>query len=97
MIKKILKKIIPKKILQIRKNFLKRREKKKFKKMQVNEIFEEIYNKKLWSPEKEKEDNIFYSGVGSHYEEFVETYIDKIKEFFTFVFSKTFGRRSWLR
>ena len=59
-IKKILKKIIPKKILQIRKDFLKRRENKKFAKMQVNEIFEEIYRKKLWTPENEKENNIFY-------------------------------------
>ena len=80
-IKKILKKIIPKKILQIRKDFLKRRENKKFAKMQVNEIFEEIYRKKLWTPENEKENNIFYSGIGSHYEEFTRIYIDKIKEF----------------
>ena len=54
MIKKTLKKIIPNKILQIRKDFLKRRENKRFASMQINEIFEEIYRKKLWTPENEK-------------------------------------------
>ena len=54
MIKKTLKKIIPNKILQIRKDFLKRRDNKRFASMQINEIFEEIYRKKLWTPENEK-------------------------------------------
>ena len=81
MIKKTLKKIIPNKILQIRKDFLKRRENKRFASMQINEIFEEIYRKKLWTPENEKKKDNFYSGIGSHYDEFTTIYIDKIKEF----------------
>ena len=63
MIKKILKKIIPEKTLQIRKDFLKRRENKRFASMQINEIFEEIYRKKLWTPENEKKKIISTPGL----------------------------------
>ena len=47
----------------------------------MNKFFAEIYNKKIWSPEKEKKIHRFYSGVGSHHDEFVETYLEKMREF----------------
>ena len=49
--------------------------------MQLKDVFKEIYNKKLWTPENEKKNNRFYSGIGSRHEEFTEVYIDKIKNF----------------
>ncbi|MDB9752278.1 hypothetical protein OAA95_00285 [Pelagibacteraceae bacterium] len=54
MIKRFLKKLIPAKILQLRRDYIAKQETKKFSKMKINEVFEEIYNKKLWSPEEEK-------------------------------------------
>ena len=54
---------------------------KKFSKMTTKEVFSEIYTKKIWSPEKEKKSIKFYSGIGSHYEEFTNIYINKVKEF----------------
>jgi len=80
-IKKILKKIIPKKILKFRRDFLNKRNERKYSSMQINDIFKEIYKKKLWTPENEKDENNFYSGIGSRYEEFTEVYVDKIKNF----------------
>jgi len=81
LIKKILKKILPTSILQLKRNYIAKQEIKKFSKMEINEIFEEIYNKKLWTPEEEKKSIKFYSGIGSHYEEFTNIYIDKIRDF----------------
>ena len=49
--------------------------------MKNEQIFAEIYNKKIWSPEKEKKVHKFYSGIGSHHDEFIETYIEKMREF----------------
>jgi len=79
--KKILKRLIPSYILKLRQDFIYKKDIKKFSKMKINEIFEEIYKKKLWSPEKEKKSHKFYSGIGSHYDEFTNIYVNKIKEF----------------
>ncbi len=81
MIKKILKKIIPEKILKFRRDFLNKRKEKRYSSMQIKDIFKEIYQKQLWTPENEKQDNEFYSGIGSRHEEFTKVYIDKIKNF----------------
>ena len=58
-----------------------KRNERKYSSMQINDIFKEIYKKKLWTPENEKDENNFYSGIGSRYEEFTEVYVDKIKNF----------------
>ena len=77
MIKKIFKKIIPEKFLKLRRDFLSKRKEKRYSSMQLEDVFKEIYNKKLWTPENEKKNNRFYSGIGSRHEEFTEVYIDK--------------------
>ena len=48
--------------------------------MSTKDIFKEIYQKKIWNPEPEKNIYKFYSGIGSHYDEFTNIYINKIKE-----------------
>ena len=80
-VKKVLKFILPIFVLQFFKNVLIIIQNNKFKRMSNKKIFTEIYNKKIWSPEKEKKIHRFYSGVGSHHDEFVETYLEKMKEF----------------
>ena len=80
-VKKILKFILPIFVIRFLKNFLINIQKNKFKKMKNEKIFAEIYNKKIWSPEKEKKVHRFYSGIGSHHDEFIETYLEKMKEF----------------
>ena len=82
MIKKIVKKIIPEKILKLRRDFLSKKQDKRYSSMQIEDIFKEIYHKKLWTPEDDKRNNKFYSGIGSRHEEFTEVYIDKIKDLF---------------
>ena len=59
-----------------------KRKEKRYSSMQLKDVFKEIYNKKLWTPENEKKNNRFYSGIGSRHEEFTEVYIDKIKNFY---------------
>ncbi len=81
MIKKTIKKLIPSFILNYLRIFLNNLEKKKFKKMNHKQIFSEIYKKKLWSSEEAKKKFEYYSGTGSHKEEFTAIYLNKIKEF----------------
>ena len=81
MIKKFLKILAPTFLLKLRQDFILKKNMKKLSKMKLNEIFEEIYQKKLWSPDEEKNSHKFYSGIGSHYGEFTNIYIEKIKEF----------------
>ena len=83
MIKKILKKILPNFIIKLRQNYIFNQDIKKFSTMKTNEIFQEIYKKKLWSPEEEKKFSNYYSGIGSHYDEFTLVYLDEIKNFLT--------------
>ena len=80
-VKKVLKFILPIFVIQFLKTLLIMIQKNKFKRMNNEQIFAEIYNKKIWSPEKEKKTHRFYSGVGSHHDEFVETYLEKMREF----------------
>ena len=61
---------------------------KRYSSMQIEDIFKEIYHKKLWTPEDDKRNNKFYSGIGSRHEEFTEVYIDKIKDFLLSLTSK---------
>ena len=81
MIKKVIKFFLPKFIIKIRENFLINKKLKKFSEMEIKEIFSDIYLSKYWTPEIEKKDFKFYSGIGSHYNEFTNLYIEKIKDF----------------
>ena len=81
MFKKIIKYILPKKVWENIKTLKLNYEKKKFKKKSNYQIFEEIYKKKLWSPNRSKENYKFYSGTGSHNSEFSEIYISSVKNF----------------
>ena len=53
-VKKVLKFILPIFVLQFFKNVLIIIQNNKFKRMSNKKIFTEIYNKKIWSPEKKK-------------------------------------------
>lgn len=79
--KKIVKLLLPKLLIKFIRKFLTSFNLLKYKKKTNKEIFKEIYFNKLWSPEDKKKDYEFYSGTGSHVEDFSETYLIKIKEF----------------
>ena len=79
--KKIIKKLIPNFILKYREKYIIKRTRKKFAKMEIKDIFKNIYINKLWCPESEKLNFKFYSGPGSHFPEFVTKYVDKISIF----------------
>ena len=81
MIKKILKFILPKKIIVFLKKIQTDLEIRKYKKKSNYQIFKEIYEKKIWSPDAIKNKYKFYSGIGSHHEEFTLEYIEKVSKF----------------
>ena len=81
MIEKIIKKFIPNIFLKYREKNTVKKMREKFSKMKKNQIFREIYLKKLWSPESVKFEHKFYSGIGSYLPELVDNYILEIKTF----------------
>ena len=81
MIEKIIKKFIPNIFLRYREKNTVKKMREKFSKMKKNQIFREIYLKKLWSPESVKFKHKFYSGIGSYLPELVDNYILEIKTF----------------
>lgn len=88
MIKKILKKLLPRFILKKLKNAKEKIEIQKYKNLSLEKIFGKIYNEKIWTPENEKFFFKYYSGLGSHRSEFTEEYITK-----TISFLKTFEKK----
>tara|TARA_B110000014_G_scaffold250019_1_gene225865 strand:- start:290 stop:1042 length:753 start_codon:yes stop_codon:yes gene_type:complete len=81
MIKKIIKKFIPKSILKYREKYIVKKKRNQFLHMNNNEIFKKIYLEKLWCPENEKKNFKFYSGIGSHSPELFNKYISSVKDF----------------
>ena len=81
MIEKIIKKFTPNIFLKYREKNTVKKMREKFSKMKKNQIFREIYLKKLWSPESVKFKHKFYSGIGSYLPELVDNYILEIKTF----------------
>ena len=79
--KKILKVLLPNFVLKIYTNSLLSIKRKKFSKMTTKEVFKEVYEKKLWSPEGEKKKFKFYSGTGSHHKDFSEKYVKEVSKF----------------
>ena len=81
MIKKIIKILIPNFILKIYLNSIINARKNKFSKMTTKQIFKEIYEKKIWSPEIEKKKIQYYSGTGSHHKDFTDLYTKEVSKF----------------
>ena len=88
MMKKICKIILPSFILNYLKNIKEKIEIKKYKNLPIKEVFGKIYNEKVWTPENEKKNFKYYSGLGSHKSEFTDEYISK-----TISFLKTFEKK----
>lgn len=78
MLKKIIKVFFPKVFIKYIKNIKETLELKKFKKLPLEEVFKLIYNEKIWTPENQKKNFKYYSGLGSHKSEFVEEYLSKV-------------------
>ena len=81
MLRKIIKILVPNIFL----NFLKKKYNNfllsKYKKLSTYEVFKKIYTHKIWTPEKDKKNFDFYSGLGSHLDEYTKSYVDKLKIF----------------
>jgi len=82
MLRKIIKRILPSFIYNLLKKFNESYKINKFKKLSVNETFKKIYEDKIWTPDEEKKNFKYYSGLGSHEDEFIEEYLKKTKLFF---------------
>ena len=76
--KKILKIIIPEFILNLRYKYKSYLQKKKFSKMNLKEVFREIYINNLWSTDQNLKNKQFYSGLGSHLKEITDEYINSV-------------------
>ncbi len=81
MIKKVIKYFLPNFFLKYLKKILIFKRLFKYKRLSNEDIFRDIYNNKLWSPEEEEKHLKFYSGTGSHLKEFKNIYFKHIKEF----------------
>ena len=81
MMKKFLKLVLPDFLIKYLIKIHWEIELKKFKKMNNYDIFKKIYTDKLWTPENEKNNFKFYSGVGSHKTELTKEYIIKTTQF----------------
>ena len=81
MVRKFLKLIIPKFIL----SFIKKKYEyfllSKYKNLNTQEVFKKIYKNKVWTPENDKKNYNFYSGLGSHLDDFTSPYIEKVVNF----------------
>ena len=53
----------------------------KYKKLNTYEVFKKIYTHKVWTPDKDKEKFYFYSGLGSHLDDFTSKYIKEVNFF----------------
>lgn len=81
MIKKILKLFLPKFLIEHLKAIRDKFELNKYKNLSNQEVFKKIYEEKIWTPESEKGEFKYYSGLGSHKEDFTENYIEKVSLF----------------
>tara|TARA_B100000029_G_scaffold512301_1_gene608563 strand:+ start:4471 stop:5223 length:753 start_codon:yes stop_codon:yes gene_type:complete len=81
MISKKIKKLFPDILLRLKEKNSIKKIRKKFSKMENDQIFREIYLQKLWSPDSVKSNYKFYSGIGSYLPELVDNYISEVKNF----------------
>ena len=75
MFKKFLKILIPARLIKRLKNLREKIEFNRFKNLGLEDVFKTIYEEKIWTPESEKKNFKYYSGLGSHKNEFTEKYI----------------------
>lgn len=87
--KKILKKILPDFIINLIKKFKISLSNIRYKKMNTYEVFKDVYQKKIWTPNNLKNNFQFFSGIGSHENDFVKTYLQKIEIFLSSLPKKT--------
>jgi hypothetical protein len=80
-VKKILKFLIPSFILLFIKKKYSQFLLDKYKNLNTYEVFEKIYKNKVWTSDLDKKKYNFYSGLGSHLDEFTNSYISKIINF----------------
>lgn len=84
----VFKKLFPSFILRFLRNYRNNLLKNNFNKLSNYEVFKKIYQKKLWTPDYKKNNFQFYSGSGSHEQEFTEIYLKKTEDFLTSFSSK---------
>ncbi len=77
MIKDVMRRFMPKALLEIRRHFLNRYIDSRFTAMPVQEVFSTIYNQNLWGDGEAGH----YSGPGSHSPDIIGPYIEAIQEF----------------
>jgi len=80
-IKKILKFILPKSVIKFIRNLESRLATLRYKGMSNKEVFKKIYNEKVWTPDNQKENFKYYSGLGSHEQVFTEKYLLEVSSF----------------
>ena len=81
MLKNIIKRFIPLFLLKILRKIREKILMRKFKKLKLRQVFEKIYNEKIWTPEIDKKKFKYYSGLGSHKNRFTTEYIFKVNNF----------------
>ena len=62
-------------------DYHKKKQNKIYKNLSLEDIFSKIYSNNLWDDKKLNNNNIFFSGAGSHKKEIVEPYINIITKF----------------
>jgi 2-polyprenyl-3-methyl-5-hydroxy-6-metoxy-1,4-benzoquinol methylase len=81
-IKLRIKKNLPNWLLKLRQNYLNKKYLIKFDNLSAQEIFTKIYEDGAWGKSKDPA-QLFYSGVGSHDDSIVGSYIKSIESFFS--------------
>ena len=81
MFRKIIKSIIPKSILLVIKKKYNSFLLSKYKNLDTYDVFKKIYKQKVWTPEIDKKNKKFYSGLGSHLDELTKPYINEVINF----------------
>ena len=80
-IKNILKFILPKSVIKSIRNLKSRLVTLEYKGMSNEEVFKKIYKEKVWTPDNQKKNFKYYSGLGSHEQVFTEKYIKEVSKF----------------
>jgi len=82
-LKKIIKFIIPQFIIIFKDKIIIKFKRKKFTELNLKtkQIFNKIYSEKLWTPDKQKNCFLYYSGLGSHEIELIEEYIKATRNY----------------
>ena len=83
MIKLFIKLFIPEIIIRYKNLLIQKKMNKKFEKLSTKQVFKEIYDNKIWTPENDKKKHNYYSGFGSHKKSLTNNYIKAVNKFLT--------------